>query len=107
MPKTCLNCKAVALKDVPTLSCGACRSAVYCCKACQKKDWKEHKKICKSLNIGEGAMQVQYPAHVKYSAKLIDKYTTKQNSIVTRTGSDSSNSLLNLRSKEVRLRRER
>jgi hypothetical protein len=75
MPKTCLNCKAVALKDVPILSCGACRSAVvYCCKTCQKKDWKEHKKICKSLNIGEGAMQVQYPAHVKNAAKLDEIY---------------------------------
>jgi hypothetical protein len=70
MPKTCLNCKAVALKDVPILCCGACRAAVYCSKVCQKKDWKEHKKICKSLNVGEGAMQVQYPVHMTCAAKL-------------------------------------
>jgi hypothetical protein len=36
---------------------------VYCSKVCQKKDWKEHKKICKLLNVGEGAMQVRHPEH--------------------------------------------
>jgi hypothetical protein len=72
MPKTCLTCKAVGSKDVPTLTCGACRSAVYCSEVCQKEDWKEgeHKKICKYLNVGEGAMQVRRPIHMEKLAKL-------------------------------------
>jgi hypothetical protein len=61
MPKACFTCNVVTSEDVPTLSCGACRSAVYCSKVCQKKYWKDHKKICKSLNVGEGAMQLQRP----------------------------------------------
>jgi hypothetical protein len=65
MPKTCLSCKAAASKDVPILCCGACRSAVYCSKVCQKEHWKEHKKICKSLNVGEGAMQVRSVKHTE------------------------------------------
>jgi hypothetical protein len=54
MPRTCLNCKAAASKDVPILCCGACRSAVYCSRVSQKEHWKEHKNICKFLNVGEG-----------------------------------------------------
>ena len=27
--------------------CGGCNTPLYCCEACQRKDWKEHKKICK------------------------------------------------------------
>jgi len=26
--------------------CSKCRTAYYCCGACQTSDWKEHKKIC-------------------------------------------------------------
>jgi hypothetical protein len=105
MPKTCLNCKAVALKDVPILSCGACRSAVYCSTVCQKEQWKEHKKICKSLNVGEGAMQVRYSPHMMVTAKQEEIYDQVEHSLDE--GGDSSNSSLNLRSKEVRQRRER
>ena len=30
----------------PRLRCSACYTAFYCDKACQKKDWKRHKKMC-------------------------------------------------------------
>jgi hypothetical protein len=83
MPKRCFTCKAVVSTDVPTLSCGACRSAVYCSKVCQKKDWKEgeHKKICKFLNVGEGAMQVRDPSHMEYVAKLAEGFKEIERSL--------------------------
>lgn len=31
------------------LRCSRCRSHWYCSKACQKKDWKRHKKICQKI----------------------------------------------------------
>jgi hypothetical protein len=44
--------------------CAACQSAVYCSKACQRKDWKkQHKQICKLLNVGHGDMQVRCKIH--------------------------------------------
>jgi hypothetical protein len=76
MTKSCFTCKAVVSTDVPTLTCGACRSAVYCSQVCQKEDWKEgeHKKICKYLNVGEGGMQVRLPVHMKNAAGLEDAF---------------------------------
>ena len=29
--------------------CGACGRSWYCSQECQRKDWKEHKKVCKTL----------------------------------------------------------
>jgi hypothetical protein len=55
MPKSCIVCRAVAS---PELYCSVCKSAVYCSRACQKQDWKkQHKQICKLLNVGHGDMQ--------------------------------------------------
>jgi hypothetical protein len=70
----------VASADVPTLSCGACRSAVYCSKVCQKEDWKEHKKICKYLNVGEGAMQVRDPIQMKHAATIEEGFKATERS---------------------------
>ena len=40
-------CIAVTVDDK---KCSACRTAVYCSKDCQVKDWKErHRKWCKAL----------------------------------------------------------
>ena len=30
------------------LKCGACKVAHYCSQTCQKKHWREHKKVCKT-----------------------------------------------------------
>ena len=30
--------------------CSQCKSRHFCCKECQKADWKTHKKICKKIN---------------------------------------------------------
>jgi hypothetical protein len=66
MPQSCFACKAVASEGVTFSYCGACQSVQYCSKVCQKKDWKEgeHKKICKSLIAGDGAMQVRTDRHM-------------------------------------------
>ncbi|KZT39859.1 hypothetical protein SISSUDRAFT_571788 [Sistotremastrum suecicum HHB10207 ss-3] len=41
----CLNPSAVMRK------CAVCESTRYCDKECQKRDWKAHKKVCKSQEI--------------------------------------------------------
>jgi hypothetical protein len=69
MSKSCCLCKTVESKYIPILCCGACQSVLYCSKVCQKEDWKAHKKICKSLNVGDGAMQVRIPVHMKNAAE--------------------------------------
>jgi hypothetical protein len=69
MSKTCCLCHIVTSGGVAFSYCSACQSVMYCSKICQKKDWKAHKKICKSLNAGDGAMQVRSVLHEKASAK--------------------------------------
>jgi hypothetical protein len=69
MSKTCYLCHVAAPEGVTFSYCSACQSVMYCSKVCQKKDWKAHKKICKSLNAGDGAMQVRNTFHEKASAK--------------------------------------
>jgi hypothetical protein len=65
MPKSCIVCSAVASPDVLLQYCATCQSALYCSKACQRKDWKkQHKIICKLLNAGHGDMQVRTGIHI-------------------------------------------
>jgi hypothetical protein len=50
LAKVCKCCGAAAAD----LMCGLCLTVYYCCKACQRKDWKDggensHKVQCKSL----------------------------------------------------------
>ena len=44
---------AVALKR-----CANCRAIFYCSPACQKKNWKMHKKVCKQLKAEREAARV-------------------------------------------------
>lgn len=43
MLRACAECGALARCQ----RCGACRVAHYCSRACQKKNWRAHKKWCK------------------------------------------------------------
>jgi TPR repeat protein len=43
--KMCGCCK----KESPQVRCGSCLAAAYCDQACQRKDWKQHKKVCKDV----------------------------------------------------------
>merc|ERR1711879_152430 len=42
----CALCSVQEMQFRSFLKCGRCRSTVYCSRACQKTDWKVHRKIC-------------------------------------------------------------
>jgi hypothetical protein len=56
----CFSCDTVESADFTFSCCQACRNVLYCSRVCQRENWKEHKKICKSLVVGaSGSMQVK------------------------------------------------
>jgi hemerythrin len=79
MPFRCLACNDVASLDTRLVCCSACQSALYCSPACQKTDWKQHKQICKFLNVGWGAMQVKHPIHKEGSAYIDEFFEDSMN----------------------------
>ena len=42
----CAVCQAEEPAMDTFKKCRGCKAVVYCGKACQKKDWKTHKKVC-------------------------------------------------------------
>ena len=44
--KRCNYCNKI---DAKLKKCTRCKQAFYCSKKCQKKDWKNHKKVCKKI----------------------------------------------------------
>jgi hypothetical protein len=57
----CFACNVVESVDFTLSGCQVCRNVLYCSKDCQKEDWKRHKKICKSLVVGQkGSMQLRH-----------------------------------------------
>jgi hypothetical protein len=82
MPKSCIVCRAVASQDILLQYCSACQSALYCSKACQAKDWKkQHKKMCKLVNVGHGDMQVRTDKHKRLSIDLKEQIERYERSI--------------------------
>jgi hypothetical protein len=73
--RCCTTCKAEASPD---LYCAVCQSAVYCSRACQKKDWRKHKKICKLLNVGHGDMQVRSIFLTRQQTDSKETFETKE-----------------------------
>lgn len=43
------HCNTCGKMDTNLKKCGACGRSWYCSQDCQRKDWKEHKKVCKAL----------------------------------------------------------
>jgi hypothetical protein len=75
MPKSCIICSAVASPDVMLQYCAACQSAMYCSRACQRKDWKKrHRGIYKLLNVGHGDMQVRTEEHTRRSLYYKERF---------------------------------
>jgi hypothetical protein len=73
--RSCTNCNAGASPDLQLLYCAACQSALYCSKACQKENWKkQHKQICKRLNVGRGGMQVRSDYHTRRSTDARERF---------------------------------
>jgi hypothetical protein len=66
--RCCIVCNAEPSPDVQLQYCSVCQSALYCSEACQKMDWrKQHKKLCKLLNVGHGDMQLRSDTHTAVS----------------------------------------
>jgi hypothetical protein len=75
MRKCCIVCSAVGSLDHQLQYCDQCMSAMYCSRACQRKDWKkQHKKICKLLNKGHGDMQIRTEDHISRQIHLKEMF---------------------------------
>ena len=55
----CETCGKKEGPDTHLLKCARCRHTVYCSTSCQKKDWKEHKKVCAPRRVLRKTMQGQ------------------------------------------------
>jgi hypothetical protein len=82
MPKSCIICSAVASQDILLRYCAQCQSALYCSKACQRQDWKkQHRKICKLLNVGHGDMQVRREIHTSRQIESKEAFERGEHSL--------------------------
>jgi hypothetical protein len=84
MPKSCIVCRAVASQDILLQYCDACQSTLYCSKACQRIDWrqKQHRQICKLLNVGHGDLQVLRYIHTSRSVSLKENFEEGKGSVL-------------------------
>jgi hypothetical protein len=79
-PKSCIICNAVASPDLQLQYCAQCQSALYCSKACQRRDWKQrqHKQICKFLIVGHGDRQVRTENHTSQQIELKEYFELEE-----------------------------
>jgi hypothetical protein len=83
MLKSCIVSSAVASPDIMLQYCAQCQSALYCSKACQGIDWKkQHKKICKLLNVGHGDMQIRTVTHTSRQTELKEAFEQGERSLI-------------------------
>jgi hypothetical protein len=80
--KSCIICKVEASPEVLLQYCDACNSALYCSKACQRKDWKnQHKQLCKLINHGHGDRQIRSVVHADTHTALREKYEVEERTL--------------------------
>jgi hypothetical protein len=79
--RCCIVCRAEKSLHLQLQYCAACKSALYCSEACQKQDWRKHKKICKLLNVGHGDMQVRTPNHTRKSIAMKESFESEERSL--------------------------
>jgi hypothetical protein len=73
--RSCVVYRAEKSPDLLLQYCARCQSALYCSEACQRIDWsKQHKKICKLLNVGHGDMQFRTPTHTRRSISYKERF---------------------------------
>jgi hypothetical protein len=74
MFRCCIVYKAGASPDLQLRNCGGYQAALYC-SGFQKKNWrKQHKQICKLLNVGHGGMQLRNDVHTLKSLRLKERF---------------------------------
>jgi len=64
-PPPCGSCGQPCSKP---LRCGVCKSATYCSAACQKEDWRFHKRLCKKPEAPAAAAAPSAPVEVGSAA---------------------------------------
>jgi hypothetical protein len=83
MLRSCIVCKAGASPDLQLQYCAVCQSALYCSKACQMKDWKkQHKKICKLVNVGHGDMQLRRNIHTRQQSYVKEQFEEEKEALI-------------------------
>jgi hypothetical protein len=81
MLRCCIVCKVEATPHLQLQYCAACQSALYCSEACQRINWrKQHKKICKLLNVWHENMQFRDNIHTSQSIGLKEAFETEERS---------------------------
>jgi HECT-like Ubiquitin-conjugating enzyme (E2)-binding/MYND finger len=56
----------------PRFRCTSCRSAWYCCRSCQQRDWKRHRRLCRATTELAAILQRVSPGQAEqeyYTAK--------------------------------------
>ena len=58
----CAGCGEPPVDGAGHQACAGCGAAVYCSKACQRRDWKQHKGICKEIQAMKSLKSPATPA---------------------------------------------
>ncbi|GHP03726.1 hypothetical protein PPROV_000248100 [Pycnococcus provasolii] len=61
----CRWCNKSAMDSIELFKCPGCKSAHYCSKECQKRDWKSHKVACKKMQKRSGAEVKESASNMK------------------------------------------
>jgi hypothetical protein len=86
LKKVCGGCgKLHKSSDTKLFRCGGCKNIYYCSKACQTKDWGEHKLLCKSLarDPNDKSMKKEWE---KRMTSAIHHYNNPRKSLINNEG---------------------